>query len=32
MMNKKIVWIALILVGICLLGTLIATLVSIYLV
>ncbi|EMG28830.1 hypothetical protein LFLEISCH_03760 [Listeria fleischmannii subsp. fleischmannii LU2006-1] len=31
-MNKKIVWIALILVGICLLGTLIATLVSIYLV
>ncbi|STY34396.1 Uncharacterised protein [Listeria fleischmannii subsp. coloradonensis] len=32
MMNKKIVWIALILVGVCLLGTLIATLVSIYLV
>ncbi len=32
MMNKKIVWIALILVGICLLGTLLATLVSIYLV
>lgn len=31
-MNKKIVWIALILVGICLLGTLLATLVSIYLV
>lgn len=30
-MNRKIVWIALILIGICLLGTIAATLVSVYL-